>query len=360
MVMTTLSRTATLSGNKWKRQGMKLTWKQIEPFLKKPDPKARVVLIYGPDDGLMRERAKIIGKSVVPDLDDPFNVVTLNSDILNEDPARLSDEANALSMMGGARLIRIEGGADKITPTIKDYLDNPSDENLVVIQAGELGPRSSLRLLCEKAKNAAALPCYVEDERDISNLIREMLTSAGYRIDSDAQIWLSGNIAGDRARSRAEIEKLILYMASSDNKTVRLEDVQACCGDTGTTSLDDLVYAVGGNQPEAAMAAYHRLLGEGVAEVVILRTLQNHFRRLHYTNAMIAQGKSAQEAVKSLQPPIFFKVEPAFRAQVSKWKGKKLDTVLSKLSELEAQTKTTGAPVETLCAQAILSLSVMR
>lgn len=339
---------------------MKLTWKQIEPFLKNPDPKARVILVYGPDDGLMRERSKIIAKTVVEDLEDPFNVVVLTSDILNEDPARLSDEANAMSMMGGARLIRIDSGADKITPTIKDYLDNPSDENLVIIQAGELGPRSSLRILCEKAKNAAALPCYVEDERDVSGLIREMLSSAGLRIEPDAQNWLSGNIAGDRARSRAEIEKLILYMMSAEDKIVRLGDVQACCGDTGTTSLDDLVYAVGGAQPQAAMAAYNRLLGEGVAEVAILRTLQNHFRRLHYTNALIDEGRSVQEAVKSLQPPIFFKVEPAFKAQVAKWKGKRLDMVLTKLSELEAQTKTTGAPVQTLCAQAILSLSVMR
>lgn len=338
---------------------MKLTWKQIEPFLKKPDPKARVILVYGPDDGLMRERAKILGKGVVEDLEDPFNVVTLNSEILNEDPARLSDEANAMSMMGGARLIKIEGGADKLTPTVKDYLDNPSDENLVIIQAGELGPRSSLRGLCEKAKNAAALPCYVEGERDIANLIRETLSGSGYRIDSDAQMLLSSAIAGDRGRSRQEIEKLILYMGP-DNKTVRLEDVQASCGDTGTASLDDLVYAVAGSNPKEAVAAYNRLLGEGVAEIVILRTLQNHFRRLHFTNALMKEGQSMQEAIKSLQPPIFFKVEPAFKAQVGKWKGKKLDMVLGKLSELEAQTKTTGAPVQTLCAQAILSLSVMR
>ena len=46
---------------------MKLTWKQIDPFLKSPDPKARVVLVYGPDDGLMRERAIMIAKTVTPD-----------------------------------------------------------------------------------------------------------------------------------------------------------------------------------------------------------------------------------------------------------------------------------------------------
>ena len=342
---------------------MKLTWKQIEPFLKQPDPKARVILIYGPDDGLMRERSKTIGQTVTPDLDDPFNVVTLSGEILGDDPARLSDEANAMSMMGGARLIRIENGSDKITALIKEYLENPSLDNLVIIQAAELGTRSSLRQTCEKAKNAAALPCYVEDERGMTNLIREMLSTAGYRIDSDAMHYFTANIMGDRRRARSEIEKLIIYMgdpSKNDRQNVTLQDVQASSGDAGATNLDDLIYSVAGSDSKKAMMAYNRLVNEGVSEIIILRTLQNHFRRLHYTNAKINNGESVEQAVKSLQPPIFFKFESPFKAQVQKWKGRKLDTVLSKLADLEAQTKKTGAPVQTLCAQAILSLSAMR
>lgn len=341
---------------------MKLTWKQIDPFLKSPDPKARVVLVYGPDHGLMRERAMKIAKTVVDDLDDPFNVVTLTSDILSEDPARLNDEANAMSMMGGARLIFIQGGADKLTPTIKSYLENPNEENLVIIEADELGTRSSLRQACEKAKNAAALPCYVEDERGMANLIRETLSNAGFKIEADALHFFSSSIMGDRIRARGEIEKLITYMGKPEggNLCVTLEDVTACCGDGGTASLDDLIYAVGGGNAKIAMSAYQRLIGEGITDVVILRTLQNHFRRLHYITAMMDQGQSLEMAMKSLQPPVFFKYTAPFKAQVSKWRGKKLDMVMNKLAELEAQTKKTGAPVQTLCSQAILSLSMMR
>ena len=102
------------------------------------------------------------------------------------------------------------------------------------------------------------------------------------------------------------------------------------------------------------------MIGEGVADVVILRTLQNHFRRLHYVGSLMQEGQNIDQAVKSLQPPLFFKVESAFKAQVNKWRGPKLNMVMTKLQELEAQTKTTGMPVQTLCAQAILSLSVMR
>lgn len=341
---------------------MKLTWKQIDPFLKSPDPKARVILVYGPDHGLMQERALKISKTITPDLDDPFNVVTLTSDIIDEDPARLHDEAQAMSMMGGARLILIQNGADKLTPTIKSYLEKPSDENLVIIEAGELGTRSSLRKLCESAKNAAALPCYVEDERGMTNLIRKMLSHENFKIEADALHFFAGAIMGDRARARGEIEKLITYMgkAEGENICVTLKDVQACAGDSGESNLDDLIYAVGGGNAKTAMASYNRLIGEGVADVVILRTLQNHFRRLHFIQAKMSQGDSTDTAMKSLQPPVFFKYITPFKAQLSKWRGQKLNIVMQKLAELEAQTKKTGAPVETLCAQAILSLSMMR
>lgn len=338
---------------------MKLAWKAIEPFVKKPDPKARVILIYGPDNGLMRERSKIIGKTIIPDLNDPFNAVTLTTDILGEDPARLTDEANAMSMMGGARLIKIENGGDKLTALLKEYLTTPSDENLIIIEAGELGPRSSLRQLCEKAKNAAALPCYVEDERSVSGLIRDVLNEAGFRIEHEAQAMLAANIAGDRAKARNELEKLITYMGDT-SKNITVKDVQASTGDIGVSSLETLIYATAGSNPKGALAAFNRLIKEGVAEIVILRSLQNHFKRLHYTNTLIQAGTPADQAVKSLQPPLFFKVESAFKAQVNKWKGPKLDMILQKLTELEAETKKTGTPVQTLCSQAILSISMMR
>ena len=152
---------------------MKLPYRQIEGFVRNPDPAARVILVYGPDEGLARERAIMMAKSVVENLNDPFNVSSLQPQDLTDDSARLNDEANAQSLMGGSRLIRLESASDKITSIVKDYLSSPSPDNLVILEAGELGPRSSLRKLCETAKNAAAIPCYVEGERDIQQVIQE-------------------------------------------------------------------------------------------------------------------------------------------------------------------------------------------
>ena len=338
---------------------MKITFKQIESFVKAPDRAARVILVYGPDDGLMRERAKIMGLSVVKDLNDPFNVAVLSSAILADDPARLNDEAFAMSMMGGDRLVRIEDASDKLTTLIKDYLANPNPAALIILEAGELGPRSSLRKLCEAAKNAAALPCYVDDERDLARLVQTALSEAKLNIDRDAVAWLAMNISGNRQKIRNELEKIITYMGAGST-TVKLEDVQACCGEAGAQGIDDLVYAVGSHQPEKALRTYAQLLDEGVNFIVIVRALQNHFRKLHMVNARLQGGEPIEPVMKSIQPPIFFKQEPAFKSQVQSWSMPGLGRVLSRLMDLEASCKQTGAPVETLCAQAVLAISASR
>lgn len=335
---------------------MKLAWKDIEPFVKKPNPKARVILVYGPDAGLVRERAATMGRSVVGDLNDPFNVAALSGKILEEDPARLSDEALAMSMMGGARLVRVEDASDKLTTLIKEYLAAPSAENLVIIEAGELGPRSSLRLLCEKQDNAAALPCYVDDEKAASNLVRTMLSEGGYNIQGDALLWFASNIVGDRARIRGEVEKLMIYMGN-ESKNVTIDDVRAACGEAGDQSIDDLLYAIGSGKTETALRAYNKLIEEGVFIITIMRALQNHFRRLHYTKSLIASGLGADEAMKKLQPAIFFKHTDSFKAQLRKWSEIKLLAFMNRLAQVEAQMKQTGTPSETLGSQVILSLA---
>ncbi|MGH1378503.1 MAG: DNA polymerase III subunit delta [Alphaproteobacteria bacterium] len=338
---------------------MKIQFRQIEQFVKLPDKNARVILVYGPDVGLVSERATVMGKTVVPDLNDPFNVVDLSVSALAEDSARLSDEANAISMMGGDRLIRITGGTDKLSVLVKSYLENPSNSALVIIQAGELSPRSSLRKLCESAKNAAALPCYVEDERDLSRFIRDTLQAAKLRVDGDAVSWLAANISGDRRKVRSELEKLITYKGD-EQSSISLLDVQAACGAAGAQGFDDLVYNVGGRNSRAALKAYATLMAEGTAFVAILRSLQNHFRRLHMTRSYMQDGMDMDSAMKKLSPPVFFKQSPMFKAQVNSWSLPVLNQVLNRLGELEAQCKQTGMPVETLCSQAILAISKIK
>lgn len=334
---------------------MKLKTNQIDSFLKKPDPAIRTVLVYGPDGGLVRERGHTLSKHIVADLNDPFNAAHLTGEIIESDPSRLFDELNAQSLMGGDRLVRITFPVEGIASSFKEWLKSkPRGGVFVVIEAGDLGQQSSLRKLFEGAENAAALPCYIEDERSIGNFIRDELRSAGLTISADALDLMAQSIKGDRQRARMEVEKLVVYMLSAPQKTVALSDVQQSCGDSGVQSFDDLAYAVTGGNVAQALRSYRRLLEDGTELMVIERVLQNHLSRLHLVRSQLDKGVSIEIAMKGLQPQVFFKQADLFRVQVNKFSAGRLRQLLLRLAQLEAKTKQTGMPAETLVSDYIV------
>ena len=58
---------------------MKISAAQFDGFVAVPPLELRGALIYGENEGLVRDRSAALGKTVVPDLRDPFLVCNLTS-----------------------------------------------------------------------------------------------------------------------------------------------------------------------------------------------------------------------------------------------------------------------------------------
>ena len=337
---------------------MKVAYRDIKTFAQNPPPTLAVILVYGPDYGLMKDRVETIAKKTVDDIHDPFNVADIDLDAL-ENVAQIIDEANTISMMGGRRLIRVRSGADKLTATLKEYLKDPNKDALILIEAGPLSPRSTLRKLCETDKKfATALPCYVEEARDLAGLIGQTLKQNGYTIDRDAQMWFAENLTGDHQRAKSEIEKLILYKGKDDGTQITLRDSMLSSGMAGTQSLDDLVYAVADRNIRAGLKSLDTLIQDGIPAIAVLRALQNHFRKLLQVRSMIDTGASPLDALNSLRPPLFFKIKDRFSGQVRNWSTPHIHETLQALSDIEAKSKTTGYNPDTLVGQFIAQLQM--
>lgn len=342
---------------------MKLAFRQIEGFLKKPPAETLAVLVYGPDEGLVRERAGLLMKLVVPDLKDPFSVADIGPEKLKETPSLLLDEAQAISMLGGRKVVRLgltglEYDALRgIEKAVADTLASlkPGD-NFIVIEGGDLGKSSKIRTAFEAAPNAAALPCYVEDERDLTRLIGDTLKAQGYMIESDALVYMAANIVGDRAVARGEIEKLMTYMGR-EQKRVRLDDVTACIGDSADLSIDLLAKNAASGLFAEADRILRYLLKEGIAAVSILRNLQSYFLRLHVTKARTAKGEDVEAAMKKLRPEVFWKHKDAFTAQIHGWSLAQIEQALALLTSAEAKCKQTGQEPDTVISRALLAIS---
>lgn len=335
---------------------MKLESRRVEAFIAAPDPVIRACLIYGPDRGLVGERAARLARAIVPDPKDAFRVAALSADTLLSEPARLHDEAAQLSLMGGRRLVHVSDAGDAAGALFARYLaDPPAGDGFVVVEGGDLKPRSSLRRTFEAAKNAAAIACYLDGPREIEALVRETARAHRIALAPDAVSYLVSSLGGDRALSRQELEKLALY--AGDGGAVSLAEAAALVGDSADLSLDDAIRAAAEGEPAACERALARALAEGEAPIRILRATQRHFAQLHRTASRLENGANADEAIAAIRPPLFFKLKDSFKRQLRLWSPRRAATVLAALVEAERQAKSSGIPGETICRAALLRIA---
>ncbi len=342
---------------------MKITGARIQSFLRQPGSEIAGVLLFGPDQGLVRERARGLALSVVEDLGDPFRVVEMTGQTLKADPAHLIDEAAQLSMTGGRRVIWVHEATDGVSSNFQDILEIPGDQNLVIAEAGNLGSRSSLRKLFEKANNAGVIGCYEDGARDLRNIIQETLGRFGLSPTADAMAFLIENLGGDRLVTRGELEKLALYVGGDLNdkgpatKTVEVEDVMACIGDSAAMSLDFVVYATASGNARELDRTLERAYLEGTSPIGVLRAMAGHLQRLHLALGFVAGGQSPDSALDALKPRIIFKFKSQFQAQMRQWELGRLARAMELLMEAEIECKSTGLPAAQICHRALIRIS---
>jgi DNA polymerase-3 subunit delta len=334
---------------------VRLAPSRIAAFLQRPDPEIRAVLLYGPDEGLVRERAEAVARSVCPDLRDPFRVADLMAAALAADPARLADEAAQLSLGGGRRVVRVRGAGDALVKLFAGFLESTPSEALVVVEAGELPSRSALRRTFEAARSAVAIGCYPDTPRDLAGVIRETLGAHRVTASRDAGQFLIEHLGGDRLLTRSELEKLALY--AGEGGRVEIEDAQLSISDTAALELDDAVMAAAEGDAVRVERVLGRVLQQGESPVSIIRALQRHLHRLHAFAARLADGATIDEILRTARPPIFFKQEDSFRRQLGLWTEARLRPLLDRIAKAELNMKTTGLPAETICREAMLAVA---
>ncbi len=306
---------------------------------------------------MVRERVDRLVVDCAGDRHDPFRVVELTSDDLKSDPARLADEAAAFSMTGGRRAIVVDNPGEEATQLCKSAIDSGTADALIVLQAGELRPQSKLRKLFESEKEAAAIPCYDDSESDLAALVETGLAEHSISIDPDAIAILTAHLGPDRQLVRAEVAKLALY--AGDQKRLTETDVRATIGNASAFVLDDLVQAAATGDQPAVETALQRAWRAEAAPVAVIRALQRHLQRLNHVAARVATGADTKEAMRSLRPPVFWKQEQQFRAQLRAWSPHALSEATARLLDAEVELKLGQAPDRSACARAVMSLAQM-
>lgn len=348
---------------------MKLTGTRADKFCAAPQAGILGALIYGPDRGLVQERGQILASKFADDPNDAFNVTLLTADDLSSDPARLSDEMSAMSLLGGTRLIRVKLEHEKqgaaISKLIGSFDAAPQRcAARLIIEAGDMSPRSAIRKAFEAAGHFAALPCYALSVQNLERLIVDKLAAIGPHgigIDKDALLMWAPLLEGDRGLAQNEIEKLALYKGygETENSCVTLEDINALAAGGQAGSIDEIINAAFSGQSQIADSAYRRAVSGKVHPALILRSLQRHITRLHQAAAARDSGMSPSEAMRALRPPVFAMHQRSFENQLRAWPIVRLTRILNESLETESRVKRAGSADTALVGRLLNAISMI-
>jgi DNA polymerase-3 subunit delta len=328
----------------------------IDAFVARPNPAQPVILLFGPDAGLVRERAEALIASAVDDIKDPFALARLEPEDLSENPSRLVEEANTIPLFGGRRAVWVRAGGRNIAPAVEALLGATSPDCRVVIEAGDLKKSAPLRTLCERAKNAAALACYADGERDVARLIDQEVRDAGLSIADDARTALVAILGGDRQSTRSELRKLLLY--AHGQSRIELDDISAVVADAAALGLDGVIDAAFAGKPSELETQFARARNSGTAAGTILLAAQRQVALLHKTMLNVDQGRSPSQAVESMMPPVHFRRKGAVEAALRVWTSRRLDKVMQDLGTATLESRRQPSLADAIAQRALLSIAV--
>ena len=316
-----------------------------------------IFLFHGVDTGEVAELASSTARTLSASASPPGEIIRLTDQDLAQSPGRLASEARMLSMFGG-RPVLVVKQAPQLTPAlIEDLLAGPELAAYIVIEGGNLKKDSKLRQIVEKAKRGVAVACYGDDERSLPQLIRSEVQAAGKAITPDAVQLLTQFLGADRALSRAELGKLILY--AGDDRQIDASHVDAVVGDVAAQAFDMALNAALAGDVAGALTQIDRLAASGTPPSVFLNMLLGNLQRLSALAASLERGESIDAVIGRMRPPLHFKQKDAVKAQAARWRGPELAAALEATQEAIRQSRLNAALESELACELVIRLRAL-
>jgi DNA polymerase III subunit delta len=329
---------------------------EVESFVARPDPDKPIVLVFGPDAGLVRERTAALVRASVDDPGDPFGLALLEGDTLAEMPERLVEEAHTVPLFGSRRAVLVKAGGRNFSPSVERLLGAPPGIDCrVIIEAGDLRRGAPLRTLCERAPIAAALPCYADSARDLARLIDEEMRRAGMAITPGARVSLVSLIGGDRCASRSEIEKLTLYALGKS--TIDVPDVMAVVADATLPAVDSLVDAAFAGWPNEVESNFRKVKSSGISAGTIAAAGVRQAVALHAFRLGVESGTSIDDLFRRAAPAIHFSRVKAVRAALETWTSNRLERVIAQLGDTSLEVRKNSKLADPIVQRALISIA---
>ena len=319
---------------------MKLQRGAIGRAVDQPDANIRFDLLHGPDEA----QSRALGARLVEALQ--ASRFILSAAAVKSDPALLADEAGAMNLFGGKRIIWIEPAGDEIASGVEALLEANASESPVVAIGGSLRRASALLKLAESSSAAVAIASYLPEGRDAERMVADVGRTLGLKVAPPVAARLAEACGGDQAIATRELEKLALYAGASPQTPRELTDealdaVGAAMPEGDFARLADLALA---GDMRALADELGRLSPAGTEAIPVVRALQRRLLMLAPARARIERGENADAVMTSLGKSLFWKDKPLVSRLLDRWDSAGLATAADRAGKLERELMFNDSP----------------
>ena len=311
-------------------------------------------LIYGPNEGLIRENIDILYKNFSKGAD--CERININGKQLDESISILNDEISTISLFSEKKFIVINSAKEKHISIIEDSLSLDFRNTCMVVKQDNLTKSSGIRKLYETSKNHFCLACYDDDIKTLSSLIEKFQKEHSITFDSDVKSFLLNNLSNDRMVIKNELEKILLSLSKDDRK-VDIEKLRYILHDSAHTDFQQINNSILFGNTEKGSKSLEKLFNLGTNPVAILKSFNNYIMRIRLTQVELSKGKSFDEAIKILRPPVFWKEKSDFKRHCLMWPANVIENIINEVLSSEIKCMTNNVIAKEQCEKTLFGIS---
>lgn len=332
---------------------------EFEGLLRRKPLPYRLFVIFGPDRGLVSERAAELAALSGVDLKDDFSVVRLDASDLSAQPGRIVEEMNSLGLFGGSRLVWVRGGGNEkgLVDALSILSEEPPADSMLIVEAGDLKKGTGLRKIADASPRVGSIACYADDTKALNALIDSELSSSGLRITPDARGLLLESLGGDRIASRNEIRKLALYCKGED--AIDEQHVRDIIGDASAISTDEAVDAVLSGDRDQFLHAAEKIAQSKTPIFLVLQGCLRQFQLLDQMRMEMDEKRlQPAQVMQTLGRGVHFKRKPIIERALRTWSAPALAREMNRLHMAVLQCRQRPQLEESIALQILLSITL--
>ena len=298
--------------------------------------KCNMLLLYGENFGLKKEiKEKIIKNKKQKNT--TLEINSLYESDVAENENSFYESIYSGSLFSNEKIIIISNCTDKIIKQIENIKEKFPENIFIIILADILDKKSKLRNFFEKGDNNACMPCYLDNERDLENIIIKSFKDQKILMSKETINLLVEKANNDRGNLLNEIEKIKNY--SMNKKQVNIQEIKSLINFTGEYKSDALINECLCGNTSGYKKILEELYTNTINQIFFLRILSNKIEKLLKIKETEKDYPNIESLINSIKPAIFWKDKPIIKKQLSIWKLEDLKAIFNEINYTELMCK---------------------